>query len=149
MRFNPERLVLILFVVLGGGIMAQSLNLSLGNFHNPGPGFMPFILGFSMVLLSLLSYLESRSKPNCEKMNLWEAEKPILLIFGGLILYLGVMNVLGYSFSTFLLLIYLMRACGLRNGWRRVWISAVTVIVVYIVFYRLFIIPFPEGVLGI
>jgi hypothetical protein len=82
-------------------------------------------------------------------MNLWKEEKPILFIFGGLILYLFLMNVLGFYVSTFLLLMYLIRACGLKEGWRSVWISAVTVIVVYVVFYKLFIIPFPEGVLGI
>jgi putative tricarboxylic transport membrane protein len=149
MRLSLDRLVLILFIVLGGGIMAQSVNLSLGNFHNPGPGFMPFILGFSMILLSLLSYVESRPEADRQKMNLLKEEKPILLIFGGLILYLFLMNILGFYVSTFLLLMYLIRACGLKEGWRSVWISAATVIVVYVVFYKLFIIPFPEGVLGI
>jgi len=88
MRLNLDRLVLILFVVLGGGIMAQSARLSLGNLHNPGPGFMPFILGFSMILLSLLSYVESRPAADREKTNLWEEEKPVLLILGGLISHL-------------------------------------------------------------
>jgi putative tricarboxylic transport membrane protein len=149
MRLTLDRLVLILFIVLGGGIMAQSVNLSLGNFHNPGPGFMPFILGFSMILLSLLSYVESRPEADRQKMNLWEEEKPILIIFGGLVLYLFLMNVLGFYVPTFLLLMYLMRSCGEKKHWRSLWISVVTVIIVYVVFYKLFIIPFPEGVWGI
>ena len=149
MRLTLDRLVLILFIVLGGGIMAQSVNLSLGNFHNPGPGFMPFILGFFMILLSLLSYVESRPEADRQKMNLWEEEKPILIIFGGLVLYLFLMNVLGFYVPTFLLLMYLIRACGRKRAGGVVWISVVTVIIVYVVFYKLFIIPFPEGVWGI
>jgi putative tricarboxylic transport membrane protein len=110
---------------------------------------MPFLLGIAMVLLSGRSYLEISPIAAGEKMNDGQEKRPILLIFGGLILYLALMDLLGFYVSTFLLLIYLMRTCGEKQYWRSLWISGITVIVVYVVFYKLFIIPFPEGLLGI
>ncbi|MBP1723967.1 MAG: tripartite tricarboxylate transporter TctB family protein [Deltaproteobacteria bacterium] len=148
-KFGWEHFALVLFIVLGGAVMTQSTRLSLGNLHNPGPGFMPFLLGIAMVLLSGRSYLEISPIAAGEKMNDGQEKKPILLIFGGLILYLALMDLLGFYVSTFLLLIYLMRTCGEKQYWRSLWISGITVIVVYVVFYKLFIIPFPEGLLGI
>ena len=148
-KFSWEPFTLVLFIVLGGAVMAQSARLSLGNLHNPGPGFVPFFLGMAMVLLSVLSYLEISPIAAGEKMNDGREKKPILLIFGGLILYLALMDLLGFYVSTFLLLMYLMRTCGEKQYWRSLWISGVTVVVVYLVFFKLFIIPFPEGLLGI
>jgi len=148
-KFSWEASALVFFMVLGAAVMVQAARLSLGNLYNPGPGFMPFLLGGSMVLLSILSYLEISPVANGERAGDWQEKKPILLILGGLILYLVLVDLLGFWGSTFFLLVYLMRTCGEKRYRRCLWISGVTVIAVYWVFYRLFIIPFPEGLLGI
>jgi len=149
MRLNLDRVALFVFVVIGIGVIVQSTRLSLGNLHNPGPGFMPLLLGVSMVILSVLSCLEISPAFPKEKTNFWEEHKSILQIFVGLVLYLALAEVLGFYVTTFLLLMYLMRSCGENRYGRSFWISGITVIIVYVVFYKLFIIPFPEGVLGI
>ena len=148
-KLNLDRLVLILFVILGGGVVILSARLSLGNLHNPGPGFMPFLLGISMVFLSVLSCLEISPVAADEKKKSWHEEKPILFIFAGLIIYLSLMDLLGFYITTFLLLGYLMRVCGEERYRRIFWISGATVVVVYGVFSKIFLIPFPEGFLGI
>jgi hypothetical protein len=146
-QFSWERLSLVLFILLGGGVITQSAWLSLGNLHNPGPGFVPFFLGATMILLSVLSYWGSAPGEAGEKKSDGHEKKPILLLLGGLILYLALMELLGFYVSTFLLLVFLMRTCGEKRFGRSLWISGLTMIVVYLVFYRLFIIPFPEGLL--
>jgi len=51
--------------------------------------------------------------------------------------------------ATFLLLVYLMKLSGEKGLKRSVVISFVTVFLIYIVFYRLLVIPFPQGILRI
>ncbi len=149
LEFSPERLALVLLGILGVAVTIQSARLSLGNLHAPGPGFMPFLLGASMILLSILSYLEIPPAAGGKKETPWRAEKPILLIFGGLLLYLALLDLLGFYVTTFSLLVYLMRSCGEKQYRRCLWVSGVTVAVVYVVFFKLFIIPFPEGLWGL
>ncbi|MCX5820051.1 MAG: tripartite tricarboxylate transporter TctB family protein [Deltaproteobacteria bacterium] len=149
MKWTADRIVLILFIVLGGGVMAQSVRLSLGTLHNPGPGFLPFFLGLSMVVLAGLSYLEPPQKGTTVEKKFWKEEKPILFIAGGLLLYLALMKVLGFYLDTLLLIVYLMRCFGERRYRRSFTLSVAIVVVVYLIFYKLFIIPFPEGIFGL
>ena len=149
MKWTADRILLILFIVLGGGVMAQSVRLSLGTLHNPGPGFLPFFLGLFMVVLAGLSCMEHPQKEASAEKGFWKAGKPILLIAGGLLLYLVLMKGLGFYADTFLLLVYLMRCFG-EKRYRRIFaLSLVIVVVIYFIFYKLFIIPFPEGIFGL
>lgn len=149
MKWTADRIVLILLVVLGMGVMTQSVRLSLGTLYNPGPGFLPFLLGLSMVVLAGLSCLEPHQKNVAAQTGFWREEKPILFITGGLLLYLALMEVLGFYADTFFLLVYLMQCFGERRYLRSFVLSLLIVVVVYFVFYKLFIIPFPEGIFGL
>ena len=43
-----DRLVGLIWLILGIGICIGSTRLRLGKFSNPGPGFMPFLAGVIM-----------------------------------------------------------------------------------------------------
>jgi putative tricarboxylic transport membrane protein len=124
------------------------LRLSLDDIHNPGPGFMPFALGIALLLLSFLVFLVPGEKPKEAGLNR-EALRRNLLILAGLVIYMLLFKPLGFYLTTFLLLVYLMKLSGEKGLKRSVVISFVTVFLIYIVFYRLLVIPFPQGILGI
>ena len=106
---------------------------------------MPFALGVSLLLLSLLLFVVPGDKGKEAGWN-QGALKRNLLILAGLIVYMLLFNPLGFYLSTFLLLVYLMKLSG-EKGWKRsVVISFVAVFLIYIVFYRLLVIPFPQGI---
>jgi putative tricarboxylic transport membrane protein len=109
---------------------------------------MPFVLGISLLLLSLLVVLVPGDKP---KEAVWErnALKRNLLIFAGLLIYMLLFKPLGFYLTTFFLLVYLMKLSGEKGLKRSVAISFITVFLIYIVFYRLLVIPFPQGILRI
>ena len=130
--------------------MIESQNLSFGDIHNPGPGFIPFFLGFSLAVLSFLSFLAPDRKIKKEAFwNNWLKGKTLVQIFAGLAAYLILLKPLGFYIDTFLLLIFLTKVSGTRGYGRSILISFVAMAVIYIVFYRLLIIPFPEGILGL
>ena len=39
-------------LILGVSICIESYRVSLGDFHNPGPGFFPFLIGLAIAVLS-------------------------------------------------------------------------------------------------
>jgi putative tricarboxylic transport membrane protein len=129
-------------------VIVESLRLSLDDIHNPGPGFMPFALGISLLLLSLLVFLVPGEKPKEAGWNR-DALKRNLLILAGLLIYMLLFKPLGFYLTTFFLLVYLMKLSGEKGLKRSVAISFVTVALIYIVFYRLLVIPFPQGILRI
>lgn len=130
--------------------MIESIRLALGDIHNPGPGFVPFFLGLSMLILSTLSFIgpDLKIKGNAFWNN-WQKGKNIFFIFAGLIVYVFLFKILGFYIDTFLLMVYLMKLSGEKGYKRSIIVSALTIVVIYIVFYKLLIIPFPEGILGI
>jgi len=109
---------------------------------------MPFVLGFSLLLLSLLVFLVPGKKPKEAGWNR-DAWKRNLLILAGLLIYMLLFKPLGFYLTTFLLLVYLMKLSGEKGVKRSAAISFITVLLIYIVFYRLLVIPFPQGILRI
>jgi len=105
--------------------------------------------GAEVTLISGPSCLEQPRKGVAAEKDSGKEGKPILFIAGGLLLYLALMKVLGFYTDTFLLLVYLMRCFGEKRYWRSVALSLIIIVVVYFIFYKVFIIPFPEGMIGL
>jgi putative tricarboxylic transport membrane protein len=99
---------------MGLFICVGSLRLSLGNFHNPGPGFLSFYAGLILGALALVVHLQSRKAPSGDKKNkpIWtnrpKGFKMVLTVFA-LLAYAVGMNYLGFLVSTFVFLVFLLR----------------------------------------
>lgn len=138
---------LSIFVILG------SYKLELGNFQNPGPGLMPFLLGVGLFLVSI--FIAGRSFSKIQKrQDVAKQVAPskvnfnkIVLVSGSLVTYALFLEKLGFLFSTLLLLIFLFKIAG-SGKWRSVLAASVlTVIATYLVFTYLGI-RFPKGIIG-
>ena len=138
------------FFILALFITAGSLRLSIGNVHNPGPGFFPLFLGLSMATLSIVSFIrpEGQVKGIAFRRG-WRSGKVTFSIYAVLIAYLFLFKILGFYVSTFLLLGCLMKFSGEKGYKRTFLISVLTLMVVYAVFRKFLVIPFPKGMLGI
>jgi len=105
-------------VWLGSGVFIciGSLKLSLGKFHNPGPGFLSFFAGLTVVGLALVVHIQSRKtgrNAEKEKMEpLWSDRQKgskMVMTIGALFVYAVAMNYLGFPISTFLFLAFLLK----------------------------------------
>lgn len=52
----------MIWFVLGVGMCIASIKLNLGDFHKPGPGFMPFLSGFFLGVFGLILIFSIISK---------------------------------------------------------------------------------------
>ncbi len=149
-KILEDRIASGAFFFLGILVMIEAKNLSLGDIHRPGPGFIPFFLGLSMTLLSAISFFSpDRKLPGDAFWNSWQAGRGIIYIFIGLLIYLFLFKVLGFFLDTLALIFFLVRVAGAKRYRTGILISIITMLVIYVVFYKILIIPFPKGILGV
>ena len=105
-------------VWLGVGIFIciGSLRLSLGEFHNPGPGFLSFFAGLVIMGLALVLHVRSRkARPDAKQGKsepIWRDRQKgfkMILTVAALLAYAVAMNYLGFLISTFLFLAVLLK----------------------------------------
>ena len=95
-------------------ICVGSLRLSLGTFHNPGPGFLSFCAGLILGGLALVVHLQSRKAPLAKRepepiwRNRQRGWKMVLTVLALLVYAVG-MNYLGFLITTFIFLAFLLK----------------------------------------
>jgi putative tricarboxylic transport membrane protein len=104
----------LVWLGMGLFICIGSLRLSLGTFHNPGPGFLSFFAGLIVGGLALVVHLQSRRAPAGDKKvaPLWTNKtrgRRMILTALALLAYGVIMNYIGFLPSTFLFLVFLLR----------------------------------------
>ncbi len=93
--------------------IASSL-LSFGSFHNPGPGFLPLLVGIFLGIFSIIAFLQAfLSKETEEIVQSWYSKKrwkKLIWVLVAMFAYAFCLEILGFLVSTFLLLVFLFRA---------------------------------------
>jgi hypothetical protein len=105
----------VLGLSLGIFLGIKSIQLDLGTFQSPGPGFMPFIVSlflFSLSLILILQITHSGKERGTEKRGF---RVGALCIICSLVAYVFLFKKLGYLFSTFLLMIFVFRSMGTKR----------------------------------
>jgi hypothetical protein len=140
-------LVLILFSVL---IMVESRKYPIGTVDNPGPGFLPMLLGFLLGLMSLALWIKTwiKVKTQIQKTS-WPDRQglfKIIAIFIGILLFTILFEVTGYFLNIFLLFLLLLRPIGRQRWSMTLMISIGAVLVSYLLFDWWLKVPLPRGV---
>ena len=130
--------------------MILSYRLGLGGLRNPGPGLMPFLLGFFLCViagyfaLTFLSRKQTREDTaDTEKgrIKVWR----LCLVLASLFAYALLLEPLGFLITTFLVLVILFGT--LDNRWSTILIaSLLTALIAYLLF-RYLGVQFPRGIL--
>jgi putative tricarboxylic transport membrane protein len=101
---------------MGLFICVGSLRLSLGELHNPGPGFLSFYAGLILGALALVIHFQSRKASSAHKKTepdpIWKNRQKgwkMVMTVGALLTYAVIMNYLGFLISTFIFLAFLLR----------------------------------------
>ncbi|TRZ99964.1 MAG: tripartite tricarboxylate transporter TctB family protein [Rhodocyclaceae bacterium] len=137
-----------------------SLELPFGTLHMPGSGFFPLVLGLMLAALAaghgVQLYLAKPKQPagvpgatgGAPHWRLDEATRRVLLFMGAVGGATALMSSLGYTLTSFLLMLALLQILGIR-GWRHCGLIALSsACACYLVFVRWLAIPLPDGWLG-
>jgi putative tricarboxylic transport membrane protein len=133
-------------------ICVESIRLPLGSFRDPGPGFLPLLVGILLGALSLISFFQARTGKSPESSEPWYPRKRwknLIWVLGALLAYAGILDALGFLVSTFLLLIFLFRSSLEPRSWP--WAiggSLIASVSCYVVFELWLRTQLPKGFLG-
>jgi putative tricarboxylic transport membrane protein len=141
----------VFFSLCGLFIIAGSLGLTIGRLGEPGPGFLPLIVGALLVLMSIVLFVTALRRTTAEQgvagMGRKERVK-VLTTSLSLVLYAVALQPLGFVPVTLLLLVFLFKAIG-ELGWK---VSLAGPLLTTFFFYLLFKVwlevPFSMGPSG-
>lgn len=134
---------------LGIFTAVTAYRLGLGPLTNPGPGFLPFIGGLMMILLSVIGYLQALSpSAEGEKELIRIGNRKILLSAICFILYAFFFRRVGFIVANFLLLTFLFQLLERKSWFVSAFVSAATIFVSYLIFAVWLKVQLPKGFLG-
>ena len=152
---DHRRMASIFWIVVGVYISIAAYRLGLGRLHKPGPGFIFLISGLFLTILSIVdlakNFIKSPKADNKEKEaeSIWRGFRwhKVLLVLGGMVIYIYFLNMLGFLLSTFLLMFFLYKAVEPTRWWVAILSSLITTLVSYGLFKVWLRVPFPSGIL--
>ncbi len=147
----------LIWVTLGIGMCVGSVKLKLGNFHTPGPGFLPFLSGallgiFGLILTFSVAFTKSEGAAGAtyeDSRAKWEWKKllnPVLTLLC-LFAYLVLLEPLGFILTTFICLFFLFKLSEPKKWLIPLTLSISTSILSYLLFSVWLQCQFPKGVI--
>ena len=149
-----DRLSSLFWFIIGLYVCLHSYSLGVGKPSSPGQGFIFFLAGAALSVLSIFNFLRTFSQKPSQTIitePLWSGLKweRILLVLIGTAAYLFIFNLLGFFLSTFLFMILLFRIVESTRWSVAIVTALITVSITYLVFAQFLKIPFPRGFIGI
>jgi putative tricarboxylic transport membrane protein len=140
----------VLLILVGIGVVIESIRLQVGTPLMPQPGFFPLLGGMLLIGLSVTflvrSWLERGQASRQSQEAFGELRRPLILVVG-MSLYTAVLEWLGYILPTVLITAIILRVLGVTS-WKELSLASVGISVgTYFFFGRLLGIELPPGVL--
>jgi putative tricarboxylic transport membrane protein len=147
-----NRIAAIFFLIVGIFFFLYARSVEIGSWNEPGPGFLPFWAGLTLSAMSIALLWGSYGKKAWAvrpsffpKGDSW---KRVLLTFLSLIAYNLLLNPLGFAFTTFLFLAFLVKFI-FPQTWRRTLLVAVLgSVMARLLFINFLETQLPKGFLG-
>ncbi len=143
----------IFWLIIGVGLIFESVELELGSIQFPGPGLMPFFIGCALAVTGLLLAIqEIRLSPvgqGDQTISLGKFRSKGLPSLLTAVLYSASIKYLGFLLATFLLILVLLKILGSRRWSSILLISILATVASYLLFGVWLRIRFPVGLLGI
>ena len=145
----------IFWLAVGIYTAITAYRLGLGNFRQPGPGFIFFLMALLLMILSAIdlgtTFIgKSKAEKEITGAPLWKGVrwKKVLIVLVGISIYNYLFNFLGFLLSTLLLMIFLFKAVEPTKWWVSILSSVITMIFSYGIFKFWLKVPFPTGIFG-
>ena len=142
----------IFWFLVGGATTGASFYYGIGSLSTPGPGFITFLAGALLTLLSLLLIIVSGRNTGFKSSlrQLWEGKQPqkAFYVLFLLVMYMLILTPVGFLLATFVLLLFLFRVQGKYSMKMVTFISALTTFLAFIFFDQWLGVQLPRGFMG-
>ncbi len=124
----------------------QSVKLDLGSFSSPGPGFMPFLMAFSLFSLSLILFKPSDLFQDIKTPQKFDLKIGAIYITTSIVGYVFIFKKAGFLFSTFLLMIFLFKFTGTKTWKWALGGALIVTLLSYLFFGEILKLNLPSGI---
>ena len=128
-----------------------AMQLGLGSFRYPGPGFFPFLVSIVLFLFSsgviVMAMKERHQDPTFKELPSFSIRVATTLLV--LFIFAILLEFLGFILALFLLMLYLFKFPGSGKWWFSTTAATIFVLFVYYFFGVLLKSQLPKGILGI
>lgn len=139
----------LFLLLLSIGICIMAYRLGLGNYNNPGSGFIAFgtaallgLMSIGMVIRSLPGIVRVHQQKKVFQGIRW---KILVFVLSTLVGYGIALNTLGFSVCTFLMMIFFFRVVGGKQWWLTLSLSIFITGAAYLIFMVWLGCEFPRG----
>jgi putative tricarboxylic transport membrane protein len=147
---TSEKISSVLFILFGAFLIFESRKYSMGTIDNPGPGFLPFLLGIAIVSMSIVLLIRVWKKMKTQDQTTsWPERKGLIrisLIFIVIVLFTALLETTGYILNVFVLFLILLRPVGKQKWLWTLSISIGATLASYLLFDRWLMLPLPRGI---
>jgi putative tricarboxylic transport membrane protein len=154
MSANEEIAVAVILALFGAAYFLAAGEYPVGKIDSPGPGVLPRGLGIAFVTLSLYlvgeGLLALRAERNGASAAGERPKKGIKAPLGVtviLVLYAGLLPIIGFSIATFLAVFCAGRLLGLEGWVKPLSLAIATTALCFLVFGWLLDVPLPAGMM--
>ncbi len=133
-------------------VFVMSIRIGVGDFRAPGPGLFSFcssaLLGVLSIILALAGLAKGKERQGI--IELWRGMKwgKVLLLIISLFSYPILLPLMGFTTTTFMVMVLFFRLTGVRRLSAAVGIGLLTAVVSYLIFGILLKIPLPRGMIS-
>jgi len=140
------------WLVIGLLICEESWRINLGEFRNPGPGFLPFGTGLILGGLALTVLARTLRGEGRGESAFWADRSrwsKVILTLACIFVYGVLLEPLGFLLTTFLIMGFMFRVIEPQR-WRTVLAGAfLSAVIAYLIFDTWLQVELPKGLLGI
>ena len=141
------------FFALYARFSLYSRHVEIGSWKEPDAGFLPLWGGITLVIMSILLLFSSiRSRGPDDKVSFFpvpSAWKRVLVTFLSLAAYNGLLNLLGFTLTTFLFLGFLLKVVFPQSWRRTLLVSVLGAASARFLFVHFLETQLPKGIFGL
>jgi hypothetical protein len=140
----------IVWIILGVLVCVDSISMRLGSMNRPGPGLFPFVIGCTLILVSIPKIIRQSSNES-ENIKFWQSRagvRGVIILFVLLSFYSVALPHLGFSLCTFIFFVTILKTLG-QKSWTYALLTGLAVAYIsHFLFRMLLNINLPEGPFG-
>jgi hypothetical protein len=144
---KQNQLIAIIFIILAASVILLSFGFDQTGFRNDfsGPGFFPQICAAALILLSLFLFFYKKDGFFLKNFEIKKFRTPIIGV-SSLIIYILLLRTIGFTISSFILIIFFLLLFGVRKPILIPFFALVTAWGVNFIFNNLLAVSLPEGI---
>jgi len=138
--------VAVAMIVFGAVVVAGSLQVGIGwGPEGPKAGFFPFYLGVVIILASVINLLAAAAQDRSKVFADWSQLWSVLSVVVPTTVYVVAVPYTGIYVASLVLIAVFMTWLGRYSAAMSAAVSVATVVAIYLMFEKWFLVPLPKG----